>query len=86
MSPPHVAIIGMPGVGKSTVARRLGERLALEAVDLDDVIASEAGCDVPTIFAREGEAAFRTREAESLAGLLARTCHGVPSRAAAGSW
>ena len=70
----------MPGVGKSTVARRLGDRLSMEAVDLDDVIVAGAGCDVPTIFAREGEAGFRSREAASLADLLDPD---VPRRAVA---
>ena len=70
----------MPGVGKSTVARRLGDRLSMEAVDLDDVIVAVAGCDVPTIFAREGEAGFRSREAASLADLLDPD---VPRRAVA---
>jgi shikimate kinase len=70
----------MPGVGKSTVARRLGERLSIDAVDLDDVIAAEADCDVVTIFAREGEAGFRRREAATLAELLEPE---VPRRAVA---
>jgi shikimate kinase len=65
-----VAIIGMPGSGKSTVAHRLARRLGMEAVDLDDVIAAEAGCDVPSIFDREGEAGFRARESSALAELL----------------
>jgi shikimate kinase len=70
VGPPHVAIIGMPGVGKSTVAARLAERLSMEVRDLDDVIAEAAGCDVPTIFDREGEPGFRARESAALADLL----------------
>jgi shikimate kinase len=60
----------MPGVGKSTVARRLGARLGRDAIDLDDVIAAAAGRDVSTIFADEGEAGFRRRESAALRHLL----------------
>jgi shikimate kinase len=66
-----VALIGMPGSGKSTVAHRLAARLGLEAVDLDDVVVEAAGEDVASIFAAEGEAGFRARESAALAELLA---------------
>jgi shikimate kinase len=57
------------GSGKSTVGPLLAEHLGWRFVDADDVIAAEAGCAIPEIFAREGEAAFRERERATIARL-----------------
>ncbi len=57
------------GSGKSTVGPLLADRLDWKFVDADDVIAAEAGCTIPEIFAREGEAAFRERERATIARL-----------------
>jgi shikimate kinase len=54
------------GAGKSAVARRLAARLGEAARDLDAWIESVQGAGVPELFARHGEAWFRTREAEAL--------------------
>lgn len=62
----NVVLVGMPGVGKSTVGALVGRRLGREVVDLDAQIAAQAGMDIPQIFAREGEDGFRAREAETL--------------------
>jgi shikimate kinase len=64
--PAHIALVGLPGVGKSTLAGKLAAELELLAVDLDDVIVRGAGRSVPDIFEREGEAGFRRRETEAL--------------------
>jgi shikimate kinase len=61
-----IYLIGFAGTGKSTVARAVAVRLGWPAFDLDEVIAERAGMSVPDIFAREGEAGFRLREAEAL--------------------
>jgi shikimate kinase len=61
-----VFLVGFSGTGKSTVARLAAARLGLPAVDLDRAIAERAGCAIPEIFARDGEAAFRELEAEAL--------------------
>jgi shikimate kinase / 3-dehydroquinate synthase len=58
-------LIGFPAAGKTTVGRRLATQLKRRFVDLDDVIASEAGESVPALVARE-EASFRKIEAAAL--------------------
>jgi len=59
-------LVGMMGAGKSTVGPAVARRLARPFVDLDDVIAQEAGTVIPEIFAAEGEAGFRVRETAAL--------------------
>ena len=61
-----VYLVGMPGAGKSVVGRELAGRLGVPFVDLDTEIELTAGSSVPEIFADEGEAAFRAREAAAL--------------------
>ena len=65
----NVALIGMPGCGKSTLAALLADRLGREAVDSDAEIERRAGMTVPEIFARRGEEAFRRLESEVLSEL-----------------
>lgn len=68
-----VALAGMPGAGKSTLATYLAAELKLRSVDLDEEIAAREGASVAEIFLRHGEGGFRDREVEELARLLART-------------
>ena len=65
-----VVLIGLMGAGKSTVGRRLAERLAMPFVDADSEIEAAAGCTIPEIFARHGEAAFRDGERRVILRLL----------------
>ena len=58
----NIALIGFMGSGKTTVGRILAERLGWAFVDTDTEIERSAGCDIPTLFQSEGEAAFRDRE------------------------
>lgn len=60
----NLVLVGMPGCGKTTIGKALAELLQREAVDTDEAIAREAGKTIPEIFAEEGEAGFRRREAE----------------------
>lgn len=64
-----LVLVGLPGSGKSAVGRRLAHRHGAEFVDLDDLIESRVGKPVPSIFADEGEAAFRRYEREAIASL-----------------
>ena len=58
-----VSLIGMPGCGKSTLARRLARLCGKEAVDVDTLVVEQAGgVSIPQIMADEGEAGFRARE------------------------
>ncbi|MGH2596779.1 MAG: shikimate kinase [Actinomycetota bacterium] len=61
-----VYLVGMPGAGKSVVGRELAGRLGVPFIDLDAEIEQHAGARVTDIFAAEGEAAFRAREAAAL--------------------
>jgi shikimate kinase len=64
-----IVLVGFMGAGKSTIGRMLARRLGRCFVETDDVIAATAGCTIPEIFRRDGEARFRALEAEVLAQL-----------------
>ena len=57
-----VALVGMPGCGKSTIAQAVAKELGRACVDLDAEIEREAGKSIPEIFAQDGEEAFRAAE------------------------
>ena len=58
------------GVGKSTIGRRLAQRLALDFVDSDEAIEAAAGSPAGEIFERFGEAHFRDGERRVVARLI----------------
>ncbi len=60
--PPHVAFVGLPGSGKSTVGRQLARRLNWAFLDTDHVIEKRIGLSIREFFEREGEEAFRDLE------------------------
>ena len=62
----RVALIGLSGAGKTTVAPRVAALLACEWIDLDREIEAAAKSDVPSLIREEGEPAFRAREAAAL--------------------
>jgi len=68
--PRSIVLIGMMGVGKSTIGRRLALRLGLPFVDADDEIAHAAGMTIAEIFARYGETGFRDGERRVIARLM----------------
>lgn len=65
-----VALVGMMGVGKSTVGKKLAESLSATFVDSDDEIVRAAGLSVPEIFERHGEQEFRRGERRVIERLL----------------
>jgi shikimate kinase len=65
-----IVLVGMMGVGKSSIGRRLAARLSVPFVDADAEIEKAAGMSIPDIFARHGEADFRSGEARVIARLL----------------
>lgn len=65
-----IVLVGMMGVGKSSIGRRLAARLAIPFVDADSEIEKAAGMSIADIFARHGEADFRGGEARVIARLL----------------
>jgi shikimate kinase len=65
-----VAIVGLMGAGKSSIGRRLAQRLKVPFVDADSEIELAAGATIEEIFERHGEPAFRDGERRVIARLL----------------
>jgi shikimate kinase len=65
-----IVLVGMMGVGKSSVGRRLAARLGIPFADADTEIEKAAGMSIADVFARHGEADFRSGEARVIARLL----------------
>lgn len=82
----NMVLTGMPSCGKTTVGRELASRCGRRYIDTDEIIALQAGMEIPEIFAREGEEGFRNRETaaiESIApeqGLIIATGGGAVLR------
>lgn len=70
-------LVGLPGVGKTSLARALGERWEVEALDTDDILASAVGTPAAQYLRDEGEVAFRERELEALTSALAQSADAV---------
>jgi shikimate kinase len=69
----NLYLIGMMGVGKTTVGRLLAKQLGYGFVDTDDVIAQAAGKSINQIFGEQGEAVFRQLESDVLSQVCAFT-------------
>ena len=54
----NIILIGMPGVGKTTVGKALGEEMGRTCVDVDHELEKEIG-DISTYITEQGEPAFR---------------------------
>jgi shikimate kinase len=65
-----IALIGMPGSGKSAIGKAAAKRLRLAYVDCDQAIERRAGCSIAAFFAAHGEPAFRDLESDVLATLV----------------
>ena len=67
-----LALVGLMGVGKTTIGRRLAKRLGLPFYDSDDEIEKAAGRTVKGYFRDYGEQAFRDGERRVIARLLSQ--------------
>jgi len=65
-----IVLVGMPGSGKSSIGRRLGQRLGLDFSDADAEIEAAANMTIPEIFQSRGEADFRKGEQKVIVRLL----------------
>jgi shikimate kinase len=75
-----IVLVGMMGAGKTTVGRRLAQRLDVPFVDADAEIETAAGMSISDIFDRFGEAYFRDGERR----VIARLIDGTPKVIATG--
>jgi shikimate kinase len=62
----HLVLIGLMGVGKTTIGRRCAERLGRPFVDTDDVVCTMTGMPISEFFAMYGEPAFRELERQAV--------------------
>ncbi|HVE94719.1 MAG TPA: shikimate kinase, partial [Acidimicrobiales bacterium] len=67
--PDVVVMVGMPGVGKTTVGGALARRLGWRFVDTDDVVAAATGRDVAELIATDGIGEFRSAERAAVGAL-----------------
>ena len=64
-----IALVGMPGCGKSTIGRHLARQLGWRFVDSDHEIERQIGGSIRAYFEQHGEAAFRELEQQAIATL-----------------
>lgn len=73
--PKTVVLVGLMGVGKTAIGKRLAQRLELDFVDADKEIEAAAGCSIAEIFERHGEQSFRDGERRVILRLLENPVH-----------
>jgi shikimate dehydrogenase len=82
----NIALIAMPGAGKTSCGKKLEKLTGRKLVDMDAEIVKKIGCTIPELFAEKGEDAFRKVETEVLrefskkSGLIIATGGGVVTR------
>ena len=75
-SPPHLILVGLPGVGKTTIGKEVARKLGRPFLDFDKEIERRSGMEVREIFRVEGEEHFRelefglTKELSSTGGMV----------------
>lgn len=68
-----IVLVGMMGCGKTTVGKRLAQRLDRPFIDADRELEARCGVSIATVFDLEGEDGFRRRESAVLEELLGRS-------------
>ena len=68
----NIILIGFMGTGKSSVGTSLARELAMQFLDMDNVIVERKGKPIPAIFAEDGEPHFRALERDLVRELSAR--------------
>ena len=68
----NIILIGMPGVGKTTVGKAIGKKMGRTCIDVDQELAKEIG-DISKYITEQGEVAFREKEADMIAKLGTQT-------------
>ncbi|MEM1375340.1 MAG: shikimate kinase [Pseudomonadota bacterium] len=66
----NVVLVGMMGAGKTAIGKALAARLGVPFRDSDQALEEAANMTIPEIFARDGEAFFREKEAQIIARLM----------------
>lgn len=66
----RIYLIGMPGSGKSTVGKKLANKINYQYIDMDEYIENKLNKKIPLIFSQNGEAYFRLKEKEVLNDFL----------------
>jgi shikimate kinase len=74
-SPKTVVFVGLMGVGKTCIGKRLAQRLELPFIDADKEIEEAARCTIPEFFERYGEQQFREGERRVILRLLDNPVH-----------
>ena len=69
----NLYLVGMMGVGKTTIGRKLAKRLNYRFLDTDDLIVQATGRPINQIFAEDGEVAFREIETQVLSQISTYT-------------
>ena len=77
----HLVLVGLMGVGKTTVGMRLAERLGWPLLDSDAEVEARTGRTVREIFETDGEPAYRVLEADALRDALDAPGHSVVAAA-----
>jgi len=83
----NIILVGMPGCGKSTIAKALAEATGRELIDTDELIVKNEERSIPEIFAAEGEEYFRECESRvaadvgKMSGKIISTGGGIVTRA-----
>lgn len=70
-----LVLVGLPGAGKTTVARLLATALGVQVTDTDAEIRRRARLTIPQIFDAEGEEGFRDREEQAMRAVLTSPQH-----------